>query len=218
MKKSGNSKKYLILALLIVIISAFSLYQLFLKKEAGSIYEGTIISLSKNNDFTSILVDGSFSNVSQETPSETVISYTIKNNTKIIVNQSQGTVEDLAVGNFVEIEGPDTLRTSYPAQGDADRVTILAEISPEILIQGEIIEVSIEDDSNVISFLVKGEVSGYGNESEVYVRVPENAYFPQRPDSIFIPGNRVIVVIDGSLAESYPMQGTASSVILSDQK
>ena len=218
MKKVGTSKKFLTLALLIFIISAFSLYQLFLKKEAGSIYEGTIISLSKNNDFTSILVDGSFSNISQETPSETVISYMITNNTKIIVNQSQGTVEDLAIGNFVEIEGSDTLRTSYPAQGDADQVTILSEISPEILIRGEIIEVPIEDDSNVISFLVKGEVTGYGKDSEVYVRVPESAYFPQDADATLVPGNQVIVVIDGALAESYPMQGTASSVVLTAQK
>jgi len=218
MEKGGNPKKFLILALLIFIVSAFSLYQLFLKKEAGSIYEGTIISISKNNDSTSILVDGSFSNISHETPSETVISYTIQNNTKIIANQSQGTVEDLSVGNFVKIEGPDTLRTSYPAQGDADQVTILAEISPEILIRGEIIEVSIEDNPHDISFLVKGEVSGYGNESQVYVRVPENAYFPQGTDTIFIPGNHVIVVIDGTLAESYPMQGTASSVIPTKQK
>lgn len=218
MEKGGASKKFLILALLIFIISAFSLYQLFLKKEAGSIFEGTIISLSKDNEFTSILVDGSFSNINQETPSETVISYSITDTTKIIVNQSQGTVEELAVGNFVEIKGPDTFRTSYPAQGDADEVTLLAEISPEILIKGEIIEVSIEDDSNGISFLVKGEVTGYGNDSEVYVRVPEDAYFTQGTDSIFIPGNQVIVIIDGALAESYPMQGTASSVILAKQK
>lgn len=213
MEKQGNSKKFLILALLIFIISVFSLYQLFLKKEAGSIYEGTIITLNKNNDFTSILVDGSFSNSISEAPSETVVSYTIKNDMEILVNESLGTADDLAVGNFIKIEGPDSLRTSYPAQGDADKVTLLAEISPEILIRGEIIEMSIGDNPTVISFLVKGEVSGYGNDSEVYVRVPDSAYYPQGPDSIFVPGTQVFVVIDGALAESYPMQGTASSVV-----
>lgn len=218
MEKGGTSKKFLILALLILIISAISLYQLFLKKEYSSIYEGTIISLSKSNDFTSILVDGSFSDLKQETSSDTIISYTVDRNTIIIVNQSQGTVEDLAIGNFVQIEGPDTFRTSYPAQGDADKVTLLSEISPEILIRGEIIEVSNGDDPTVISLLVKGEVSGYGNESEVYVKVPESAYYPQGPDSIFVAGNQVFVVIDGALAESYPMQGTASSVIPANEK
>lgn len=218
MKKQGNSKKFLILALLIFIISAFSLYQLFLKKEPGSIYEGTIISLSKNNDSTSILVDGSFSNTGQESPSETVISYAIKNDMKIHMDQYQGTADDLSVGNLVRVEGPDMLRTSYPAQGDADELTLLEEISTDILIRGEIIEVSFENDPTVISFLVKGEVSGYGNDSEVYVRVPDSAYYPEGPDTIFIPGTQVFVVMDGALAESYPMQGTASSVVPAEEK
>lgn len=213
MPKPSSSNKFLILALLIIIISAFSLYQLFLKKESGSIYEGTIISLSKNNDLTSILVDGSFSNTSQETPSETIISFMITTDTKIIVNQSQGKADDLAVGNFVRIEGPDMLRTSYPAQGDADQVTLLTEISPEILIRGEIMKVTMGDDPHVLSILVKGEVTGYDNESEVYVRVSDSTYYPQSPDTVFVPGTQVFAVIDGALAESYPMQGTASSVV-----
>ncbi len=213
MPKPSSSKKFLILALLIIIISAFSLYQLFLKKEPGSIYEGTIINRSKNNDITSILVDGSFSNRNQETPSETIISFMIDNDTKIIVNESQGIADDLAAGHFVRIEGPDMLRTSYPAQGDADQVTLLAEISPEILIRGEIMEVLIGDNPDVLSILVKGEVSGYENESEVYVRITDSTYYSQSPDTIFVPGTQVFAVIDGALAESYPMQGTASSVI-----
>ncbi|MFH5835684.1 DUF3221 domain-containing protein, partial [Proteiniclasticum sp. C24MP] len=216
MDRGDSSKKYIILALLIFIISAVSLYQLFLKNEPSSLYEGTIISLTKSDDGSSMLVDGSFMNNGQDEATEGVIRFTLTDSTIIQTDHAEAASEDLAVGNLVRIESSDTLRTSYPAQGDAEKVTILSEVSTEIIIKGEIMEVST-DDAAALTFLVQGEVTGYGAESEVYVRVPEHAYTSHDAEKLFSVGNRVFVVIDGPLAESYPMQGSASSVIQVDE-
>ena len=212
MLKSSNSKKYIILGLLIVIASIFSLYQIFLRDESVSVFEGTIMRLDTSGETATLLVDGRRLNQPENEAADTIISYMIDADTRIIADNAESDLDTLAVGNLVKIEGPDVLRTSYPAQADADRVILLREVSTDILIEGELMEIS-ESASDGFTILVKGSVTGYGDGSEVYVRVPENAYQSPGPDQLFSEGNRVRILIDGPLAESYPMQGTASSII-----
>lgn len=211
MLKSSDSKKYIILSLLIVIASIFSLYQIFLKDESVSVFEGTIMGLDTTGETATLLVDGRRLNQPEEEGAVTIISYMIDADTRIIADNAESDLDTLAVGNLVKIEGPDVLRTSYPAQADADRVILLREVSTDILIEGELMEIS-ESASDGFTILVRGSVTGYGDTSEVYVRVPEDAYQSHEPDQLFSEGNSVRILIDGPLAESYPMQGTASSI------
>ncbi len=216
MNKKTNTDKFIIIALLILTASAFALYQFLDKSGNQAVYEGTIINIALNGDSASVLVDGRFIHTEND-QAKTVTSFMLHKDTKI--SQKKSSLQDLSVGNHVRIEGPDVIRTSYPAQADADRLLVLSEQSPDFLISGEVLDVQPGSGKNILTFLVKGNVTGYGEATEVYVSVPETAYYSfgiQRGSGMLIPGDKILALIDGPMAESYPMQATASSVLITE--
>ena len=104
MLKSSDSKKYIILSLLIVIASIFSLYQIFLKDESVSVFEGTIMGLDTTGETATLLVDGRRLNQPEEEGAVTIISYMIDADTRIIADNAESDLDTLAVGNLVKIE------------------------------------------------------------------------------------------------------------------
>lgn len=216
MKKQTNTGKFIIIALLILAVSLFALYQYLGKPNNLAVYEGTIISIAYEGDSPTILVDGKFIHHKDEQP-RTVTSFMLSEGTKI--SKNGGSIKDLAVGNHVRIEGPDSIRKSYPAQADADTVDVLKDQSPNFMIFGEVLKVQPGSGTTILTFLVKGNVTGYGDDTEVYVSIPETAYYPfgiHRGSGMLIPGDKIFALIDGAMAESYPMQASASSVIITE--
>ena len=215
MKTQTNTGKFMIIALLILTVSAFALYQFLDEPDKKAVYEGTIISIHLDGDTPSMLVDGKFIHTENE-QAKTVTSFMLHKDTKISQSISY---KDLAVGNHVRIEGPEGIRKSYPAQADADLIDVLSAQSPDFLIQGEVLEVEPGSGTDILTFLVRGNVTGYGDDTEVYVSVPETAYYSfgiHRGSGMLIPGDKILALIDGGMAESYPMQATASSVLITE--
>lgn len=213
MKKQTSTGKFIIIALLILTVSAFALYR-YLDRSDKTVYEGTIISISINNGIASMLVDGRFIH-SENTGANTVTSFMLNQDTKI--GQRKGCFNDLSIGNHIRIAGPDSIRTSYPAQADADTIEILSEDSPYFMISGEVLEVKSGSGTTILTFLVRGNVTGYGENTEVYVSIPRDSYYPfgnQERSGMIIPGDEVFVLIRGAMAKSYPMQAISSSVVI----
>lgn len=217
MKKKGSTKQFIFMALIIILAGSIGIYRLAVNRNHSYVYEGTIISITQNEGDVGILVDGHFLKSEANTNEKTVAHFTIREDTEISSNGGQLTVEELALGNEVKLEGPDAFRKSYPLQGDAAKVSLLSEVSPNFLISGEVLDVLPSSGDTVLTFHVKGSVTGYAEESEVVVSVPKNSYYPfgiHEGSGMLIPGDEVFVVINGPMAESYPMQAISSSVLI----
>lgn len=210
-------KGYIVIALVILLIGAYAGYKALSKDEDIAKYEGTIISITTTDDITSMLVDGRFVDTDQPATNPTVTMYTLNKEAKITSDGKSIEATQLAVGNYIHLEGGDIFLTSYPAQGGADKITLLFKESPNVLINGIVLEVREGSGENILSFLVEGSVTGYPGDSQVWVSVPDTSYYPmgiRDGNAILIPGDIVQVLIDGAMAESYPMQAKSSSVII----
>ena len=210
-------KGYIVIALMILLIGAYAGYKALSKDEDIAKYEGTIISITTTDGITSMLVDGKFVDTDQPPANRTVTMYTLNKNAKITADGKSIEASQLAVGNYVHLEGGNIFLTSYPAQGGADKVILLSTDSPDILINGTVLEVIEGSGDNLLSFLVEGGVTGYPGDSQVWVSVPDSSYYPMGTrdgNVVLIPGDTIQVLIDGAMAESYPMQAKSSSVII----
>jgi len=210
-------KGYIVIALMILLIGAYAGYKALSKDEDIAKYEGTIISITTTDGITSMLVDGKFVDTDQPPANRTVTMYTLNKDAKITADGKSIEASQLAIGNYVHLEGGNMFLTSYPAQGGADKVILLSTESPDILINGTVLEVIEGSGDNVLSFLVEGSVTGYPGDSQVWVSVPDSSYYPMGTrdgNVVLIPGDIIQVLIDGAMAESYPMQAKSSSVII----
>ena len=210
-------KGYIVIALMILLIGAYAGYKALSKDEDIAKYEGTIISITTTDGITSMLVDGKLVDTDQPPANLTVTMYTLNKNAKITADGKSIEASQLAIGNYVHLEGGNMFLTSYPAQGGADKVILLSTESPDILINGTVLEVIEGSGDNVLSFLVEGSVTGYPGDSQVWVSVPDSSYYPMGTrdgNVVLIPGDIIQVLIDGAMAESYPMQAKSSSVII----
>lgn len=210
-------KGYIVIALMILLIGAYAGYKALSKDEDIAKYEGTIISITTTDGITSMLVDGKLVDTDQPPANRTVTMYTLNKNAKITADGKSIEASQLAIGNYVHLEGGNMFLTSYPAQGGADKVILLSTESPDILINGTVLEVIEGSGDNVLSFLVEGSVTGYPGDSQVWVSVPDSSYYPMGTrdgNVVLIPGDIIQVLIDGAMAESYPMQAKSSSVII----
>ena len=210
-------KGYIVIALMILLIGAYAGYKALSKDEDIAKYEGTIISITTTDGITSMLVDGKFVDTDQPPANRTVTMYTLNKDAKITADGKSIEASQLAIGNYVHLEGGNMFLTSYPAQGGADKVILLSTESPDILINGTVLEVREASGDNVLSFLVEGSVTGYPGDSQVWVSVPDSSYYPMGTrdgNVVLIPGDIIQVLIDGAMAESYPMQAKSSSVII----
>lgn len=221
MKEKGSTRQFIFMALIIILAGSMGVYRLLKNSDHTIVYEGTIISITQNEDSVGILVDGVFLKSSVKENERTVIHFTIKEDADISSKVGKLKLEDLAVGNQVKLEGPDVFRESYPLQGSATKVTLISEVSTNFLISGTVTEVLPSSGDTVLRFLVKGSVTGYGEDTQVYVSVPKGSYYPfgiHEGSGMLIPGDEVFVVINGAMAESYPMQATSSSVLITKIK
>jgi len=210
-------KGYIVIALMILLIGAYAGYKALSKDEDIAKYEGTIISITTTDGITSMLVDGKFVDTDQPPANRTVTMYTLNKDAKITADGKSIEASQLAIGNYVHLEGGNMFLTSYPAQGGADKVILLSTESPDILINGTVLEVIEGSGDNVLSFLVEGSVTGYPGDSQVWVSVPDSSYYhmgTRDGNVVLIPGDIIQVLIDGAMAESYPMQAKSSSVII----
>jgi len=217
MNEKGSTRQFIFMALIIILSGSMGVYRLFMNSSHTIVYEGTIISVTQNDDSMGILVDGVFLKSAVNENKRTVIHFTVGEDADISSKDGKLKLEELAVGNEVRIEGPDVFRESYPLQGDATKVSLISESSRNFLISGEVMEVLPSSGDTILRFLVKGSVTGYGEESEVYVSVPKDSYYPfgiHEGSGMLIPGDEVFVVVNGAMAESYPMQATSSSVLI----
>lgn len=73
MEKPKKSKGFFILALLIFILGTYSILRMISIDKDISIFEGTIIEIYTEGEFTSLLVDGIFIDQNIENPSPSVI-------------------------------------------------------------------------------------------------------------------------------------------------
>lgn len=217
MIEKGSTRQFIFMALIIILSGSMGVYRLIMNSNHTIVYEGTIISITQNDDSIGILVDGVFLKSAVNENKRTVTHFTVSEDADISSKDGKLKLEELAVGNEVKLEGPDVFRESYPLQGDATKVSLISESSRNFLISGKVMEVLPSSGSTILRFLVKGSVTGYGEESEVYVSVPKDSYYPfgiHEGSGMLVPGDEVFVVINGAMAESYPMQGTSSSVLI----
>lgn len=89
-------------------------------------------------------------------------------------------------------------------------------------IRGEIKELyAEEDDLNLTSFLVEGEVQDDTMYDSANVSIDEDTEIYRGEEKTSIDeleeGLMVEVVFDGPVAESYPVQGTAKKIIIIDE-
>jgi hypothetical protein len=125
--------------------------------------------------------------------------------------------DTLAIGNYVHIEGSNIFDASYPAGGSASKISVLSIETPMILINGKVLQVKEGSGTNIINFLVEGSITGYQEDSQVWVSVPDSSYYPmglRGRDAILLPGDIVQILINGGMDLSYPMQAESSSVII----
>lgn len=217
MEKPKKSKNFFILALLILMLGAYSMVRMISTDKSTAIYEGTIIGINTEGEATSLLVDGIFVDQNVENPSPSVIKYTLTSEAKITKNRKKIRVEALAVGNYVHIEGSNMFDASYPAGGSANKIIVLSTETPKILITGKVMEVKVGTGDNLLRFLVEGSIPGYQEESQVWVTIPESSYYPmglRGRDAMLLPGDLVQVLVKGGMDLSYPMQAESSSVII----
>lgn len=217
MEKPKKSKSFFILALLIFMLGTYSILRMISIDKDISIFEGTIIGIYTEGEFTSLLVDGIFIDKNIENPAPSVIKYTLTSEAKITKNRKKITADTLAIGNYVHIEGSNMFDASYPAGGSANIVNVLSTTTPKILINGKVLQVKEGSGTNIINFLVEGSITGYQEASQVWVSVPDSSYYPmgiRGRDAILLPGDIVQVLISGGMDLSYPMQAESSSVII----
>jgi len=217
MEKPKKSKSFFILALLIFMLGTYSILRMISIDKDISIFEGTIIGIYTEGEFTSLLVDGIFIDKNIENPAPSVIKYTLTSEAKITKNRREMMADSLAIGNYVHIEGSNMFDTSYPAGGSANIVNVLSTKTPKILINGKVLQVKEGSGTNIINFLVEGSITGYQEASQVWVSVPDSSYYPmgiRGRDAMLLPGDMVQVLISGDMDLSYPMQAESSSVII----
>lgn len=217
MEKPKKSKNFFILALLILLLGTYSMVRMISTDKDIAIFEGTIIMISTEGDFTTLLVDGIFVDKNNPNPTPTVIKYTLTSNAKITKSGKKVKAETLSIGNDVHIEGSNIFDASYPAGGSASKVIVLSTETQKTLIKGKVLEVEKGTGDNLLRFLVEGSITGYQEDSQVWVTIPDSSYYPmgyRGRDAILLPGDLVQVLIHEAMDLSYPMQAKSSSVII----
>ena len=115
MEKPKKAKNFILLALLILILGTYSMVRMISTDKDIVIFEGTIIMISTEGDFTTLLVDGMFVDKNIPNPAPTVVKYTLTSKVKITKNGKKLDTEALAIGNDVHLEGSNIFDASYPA-------------------------------------------------------------------------------------------------------
>lgn len=217
MEKPKKSRNFFILALLILLLGTYSMIRLISTDKDIASYEGTIIAITTEGGSTTLLVDGIFIDKNNPDITPSVTKYTLTKNAKVTQNGKKIKAEALAIGNYVHIEGSNIFDASYPAGGSASRINVLSTKTPKILINGKVLTVEEATGANLLRFLVEGSITGYQENSQVWVTIPDSSYYPmgfRGRDAMLLPGDQVQVLINGSMDLSYPMQAEASSVII----
>lgn len=174
--------------------------------------KGIILSISKLEDKTSILVEGE----------ELYANVVFDENTPIYLNGNKINPDMLKEGMIVEIEYKGEIALSYPAQMKADKITLLndgniAKINP--LIRGEIKEINSE--GNNIELLVEGkkeEDTHQYDKAKVTLSDHTQIYKNEEKGNIknLTEGIRIEVYYSGAIDTSYPVQIGADKIVILD--
>lgn len=209
----NNTKKYMILSLLLLLGTLYAVSRA-LGPDDSILYNGIIIH-THNDGFMTLLVDGEFE--TSKASSSTVTEFSLGDDISVLQNNHGIDPTELKRGMYVEIKSSPEIRTSYPAQATALEVTILENQDSPLYMEAEVVDV-LDQEQGIISTLhLKGDLQGYGPDTEIYVAVPEGSYYPFGLESskhLLKSGDRVFVVFTGPIRESYPLQGTSSSIII----
>lgn len=217
MEKPKKSRNFFILAVLILLLGTYSMVRLISRDKDIAIYEGTIIAITTEGDSTTLLVDGVFIDKDNPDITPTVTKYTLTKDAKVTQNGKKIKADNLTIGNYIHVEGSNIFDSSYPAGGSASRINVLSIKTPKILIYGKVLTVEKGTGANLLRFLVEGSITGYQENSQVWVTIPDSTYYPmgfRGRDAMLLPGDQVQVLINGSMDLSYPMQAKSSSVII----
>ena len=213
MKKA--TKKYMLLSLLLLLGTLYSVSRA-MGPDDSIIYRGIVIH-THHDGFMTLLVDGQFER-SQES-SSAVTAFSLAKDLRVLKNDQVIEPTELQRGMYVEIESSPEIRTSYPAQGTALKVRVLDTQNLPLNMEAEVIGVLDQGQGITRTVHLKGNLPGYGQDTEILVSVPEGSYYPFGLESntgLLKSGDRVFVVFTGPIRESYPLQGTSSSIILVD--
>ena len=211
MKK--NTKKYMILSLLLLLGTLYAVSRA-LGSDDSILYRGTIIH-THNDGFMTLLVDGLFE--TSQTTSSTVTEFSLGDDIRILQNNQRIDPVELKRGMYVDIKSSPEIRTSYPAQATALEVVILENQDSPLYMEAEVVDVLDQGQGIISTVHLKGNLQGYGEDTEIYVSVPEGSYYPfglESSKDLLKSGDRVFVVFTGPIRESYPLQGTSSSIII----
>lgn len=207
--------KFIVLLIVLLSTGAFMLIRALNGAEEHLTFRGVVLYAEKNDQIT-LLVDGQFkSNASNL--STTVTQFTLKEGGGITKDGVAMDFNSLKRGTFLELTSSSELRTSYPAQGDAYEIRILEPQELPLIMEGEILEVAAGQRTNVATVHIKGFLSGYGESTEIRVDIPEDSYYPfglNENINLLHKADRVFMVLRGGVRESYPLQGTSSSLII----
>lgn len=211
MKKA--TKKYMILSLLLLLGTLYAVSRA-LESDDSILYRGMIIH-THNDGFMTLLVDGQFK--TSQTSSSTVTEFSLGDDIQILQNSQRIDPVELKRGMYVDIKSSPEIRTSYPAQATALEVKILDDMDSPLHMDAEVIGVLKQGQGIITTVHLKGNLKGYGEDTEIHVSVPEGSYYPfglKSSTDLLKSGDRVFVVFSGPIRESYPLQGTSSSIIL----
>ena len=213
MKKA--TKKYMILSLLLLLGTLYAVSRA-LGSDVSILYRGIIIH-THNDGFMTLLVDGQFE--TSQTSSSTVTEFSLGDDIQILHNNQRIDPVELKRGMYVDIKSSPEIRTSYPAQATALEVKILENQDSPLYMEAEVVDVLDQGQGIISTVHLKGNLPGYGQDTEILVSVPEGSYYLFGLESntgLLKSGDRVFVVFTGPIRESYPLQGTSSSIILVD--
>ena len=211
MKKA--TKKYMLLSLLLLLGTLYSVSRA-MGPDDSIIYRGIVIH-THHDGLMTLLVDGQFER-SQES-SSAVTAFSLAKDLRVLKNDQVIEPTELQRGMYVEIESSPEIRTSYPAQATALEVVILENQDSPLYMEAEVVDVLDQGQGIISTVHLKGNLQGYGEDTEIYVSVPEGSYYPfglESSKDLLESGDRVFVVFTGPIRESYPLQGTSSSIII----
>lgn len=119
--------------------------------------------------------------------------------------------DTLAVGSFVEVHYNGALTRSLPAQGTAERITVIASYSEGIIQNGTILSVTPGKDGYSISLLPLGQISNPDDLSNTITLTVHMFALEGLTSADLVEGAKVCAVTSGIAAMSSPpiMQAVA---------
>lgn len=208
-----EAKKLMVVALILILGVLYTVSRAT-DDETFILYKGILIQTQMEGTKT-VLVDGQFE--TEKSSPSTVTSFSLSSLAKVYHEKEEKEPEDLHPGMYVEIKSSPEIRTSFPAQGTALEIRVVEPENAPLFMEATVLGVLDKEEGLIGKLHLKGFLQGYGQETELYVSIPVDSYYPFPSDLIedrIQPGDTIFAVLRGPVRESYPLQGTTSSITL----